>query len=178
MQYQSVIGMKSSFWHFNAWKLGKDSDWGEDDSSGISIQPDHGLNAARPHGKPKHKKKRHMTDAECKTCHRQLVNGSCESCDWGDRSVSDWTDNYPLDVFRDDKAGIRAGGYIPVAEEEPVDKDQFGPDDWYYQIDRKYNPPKFWVVWPARNSGKTVTKEELDEMLANDSGQLKLWQGM
>jgi hypothetical protein len=166
--------MESSFWHFTAWKEAKDSDWGEEASSGISIQPDHGLNVARPNKRRK-KRKKHLTDAKCKTCNIQLVNGSCPSCNWGEANRPAWTDNYPIDPVKDDRAGIRASKYIPNGAD--IDKSAFKEGDWYYEPAPQYGSPiKFWINYPATNSARLVTKEELDSMLQAESDQMQLWE--
>jgi hypothetical protein len=85
-----------------------DSDWGEDDSSGKAVQPDHYPNVARPGGGYP-EGKGHKTDAFCNKCKDQLVDGSCLRCDWGPQNRSVPVKNFPLDPFEDDKAGIRAG---------------------------------------------------------------------
>jgi len=96
-----------SLWNFSH---KPDSDWGEDDSSGKAVQPDHYPNVARPGGGyPEGKGKE--SDTPCKTCNQNnLVDGRCPLCDWPN-SVSEPIKNFPLDPFRDDKAGIRAASW-------------------------------------------------------------------
>jgi hypothetical protein len=112
-----------SLWNFSH---KPDSDWGEDDSSGKAVQPDHYPNVARPGGGyPEGKGKE--SDTPCKTCNQNnLVDGRCPLCDWPN-SVSEPIKNFPLDPFRDDKAGIRAGSTHSSSEddyewEDPVAK--------------------------------------------------------
>ena len=99
-------------WHFGLSK-DKDSDFGEDDSSGVRMQPDHFPNVARPGG-GYHKDT--IVDSEkpavfCDDCNDEIVDGSCLRCDWGEQNRAVPMPNYPLDPFRDDKAGIRAGSW-------------------------------------------------------------------
>jgi len=168
---QSLYLIRMSKWNLSH---RPDADWGEDDSSGKAVQPDHYPNIARPGGGYP-EGKGHKTDAFCNKCKDQLVDGSCLRCDWGPQNRSVPVKNFPLDPFEDDKAGIRAGKFVPTEHGEPINKDEFGPDDWYYEIDTKYNPPKFWIMYPAQNAGRLITKEELDRKLSEDSGQLSLW---
>lgn len=167
--------MKSAFWHFDTWHLATDSDWGEDDSSGIAIQPDHYPSVAGPHKKRKRRKKKHKTDAICPTCKKNnLVNGSCPQCNWGD-NPSDPIKNFPLDPVKDDRAGIRAARY--VQNEYEVQND----DDWTYEYDPRVG--KFFIHYPQTNSGHYVTRDELDQMIFKDKetslkteGQMPLWE--
>jgi predicted Zn-ribbon and HTH transcriptional regulator len=112
-------------WHFGLSK-DKDSDFGEDDSSGVRMQPDHFPNVARPGG-GYHKDT--IVDSEkpavfCDDCNDEIVDGSCLRCDWGEQNRAVPMPNYPLDPFRDDKAGIRAGSWKfgmappPILQEE------------------------------------------------------------
>jgi len=103
-----------SLWNFSH---KPDSDWGEDDSSGKAVQPDHYPNVARPGGGyPEGKGKE--SDTPCKTCNQNnLVDGRCPLCDWPN-SVSEPIKNFPLDPFRDDKAGIRAGSTHSSSEDD------------------------------------------------------------
>ena len=167
MQYPLLICMKPAFWHFAT-----DSDWGEDSDSGIAIQPDHFPNTARPNKKKKRRRKKRKTDAVCPTCKsNHLVNGSCPQCSWGD-NPSVPIDNFPLDPVKDDRAGIRAAKYVKNPQ------DAVNEDDWYYEPAEEYarqgQPMKFWIVYPLTNSGRLVSKSELDQMLAQESGQLSL----
>jgi hypothetical protein len=97
-------------WFFRKHAHKPDSDWGEDDSSGKAVQPDHYPNVALPGGGYP-EGKGHKTDAFCNKCKDQLVDGSCLRCDWGPQNRSVPVKNFPLDPFRDDKAGIRAGSW-------------------------------------------------------------------
>jgi len=99
-------------WHFGLSK-DKDSDFGEDDSSGVRMQPDHFPNVARPGG-GYHKDtivNSEKPEVFCNKCDDELVDGSCVRCDWGEQNRAVPMPNYPLDPFRDDKAGIRAGSW-------------------------------------------------------------------
>jgi predicted transcriptional regulator len=91
----------------------RDTDFGEDDSSGVRFQPDHFPNTLRPGG-GYHKDT--IVDSEkpavfCNKCDDEMVDGSCVRCDWGEQNRAVPMPNYPLDPFRDDKAGIRAGSW-------------------------------------------------------------------
>jgi len=99
-------------WHFGLSK-DKDSDFGEDDSSGVRMQPDHFPNVARPGG-GYHKDT--IVNSEkpavfCNKCDDEMVDGSCVRCDWGEKNRAVPMTNYPLDPFEDDKAGIRAASW-------------------------------------------------------------------
>lgn len=99
-------------WHFG-YSKDKDSDFGEDDSSGVRMQPDHFPNVARPGG-GYHKDIIVESDKPpvfCNKCDDEVVDGSCLRCDWGEKNRAVPMPNYPLDPFEDDKAGIRAGSW-------------------------------------------------------------------
>ena len=99
---------KRQLWHFS-----KDKDieqTADDPASGRPAQPDHFPNVVRPGGGyPEGKGKK--TDAFCNKCKDQLIDGSCLRCDWGPQNRSVPVKNFPLDPFRDDKAGIRAASW-------------------------------------------------------------------
>ena len=103
-----------SLWNFSH---KPDSDWGEDGSSGKAVQPDHYPNVARPGGGYP-ESGNEESDTLCKTCQQNnLVKGRCPLCDWPN-SVSEPIKNFPLDPFRDDKAGIRAGSTHSSSEDD------------------------------------------------------------
>jgi hypothetical protein len=109
-------------WHF-AYSKDKDSDFGEDDSSGVRMQPDHFPNVARPGG-GYHKDT--IVDSEkpevfCNKCDDELVDGSCVRCDWGEQNRAVPMPNYPLDPTEELKPGIRAGSW-KFSENDPIDK--------------------------------------------------------
>jgi len=116
-----------SIWNFSH---KPDSDWGEDDSSGKAVQPDHYPNVARPGGGyPEGKGKE--SDTPCKTCNQNnLVDGRCPLCDWPN-SVSEPIKNFPLDPFRDDKAGIRAGSWKFGGGRPPISIEQWNKNEKY-----------------------------------------------
>jgi len=89
----------------------RETDFGEDDSSGVRFQPDHFPNVLRPGG-GYHKDtiiNSKKPEVFCNKCDDEMVDGSCLRCDWGEQNRAVPMPNYPLDPFRDDKAGIRAG---------------------------------------------------------------------
>lgn len=85
-----------------------DSDWGEDPDSGLATQPDHFPNVVKDNV---------WSDVDCPTCKDPMVDGACPRCDWGEFNHSQPIENYPLDPFRDDKAGIRAGNFTTTIPE-------------------------------------------------------------
>ena len=135
-----------SIWNFSH---KPDSDWGEDDSSGKAVQPDHYPNVARPGGGyPEGKGKE--SDTPCKTCNQNnLVDGRCPLCDWPN-SVSEPIKNFPLDPFKDDKAGIRAGSW----------KWKFGAAPRKYTIESIIeNADQSGFIW-TNEEGKKVVPEK------------------
>lgn len=106
-------------WHFG-YSKDKDSDFGEDDSSGVRMQPDHFPNVARPGGGYNKDTivKSDKPPVFCNKCDDEMVDGSCLRCDWGEKNRAVPTPNYPLDPFADDKAGIRAGSWKFANEED------------------------------------------------------------
>jgi hypothetical protein len=167
--------MKSAFWHFDTWHFSTDSDWGEDDSSGIAIQPDHYPSVAGPKKKHKKRKKKHKTDAICPTCKKNnLVNGSCPQCNWGD-NPSDPIDNFPLDPVKDDRAGIRAGS-VQTARRLPSDEisahnPNIKPTDWAV-VTRNGTDPQtgqpvvLYAISQPANRSMTEFTSDLEGLLA------------
>jgi len=138
----------------------KDTDFGEDNSSGISVQPDHYPNVARPGGGYP-EGRGHKTDAFCNKCKDQLIDGSCLRCDWGPQNRSVPVKNFPLDPFRDDKAGIRAASVKTSMPAVRRPKDQ-ALEAWQ----KKYESN------PKQYKGFQLT--DLIET-PNNSGGLKAW---
>ena len=108
----------------------RDTDFGEDDSSGVRFQPDHFPNTLRPGG-GYHKDTIVESDTPpvfCNKCDDEIVDGSCLRCDWGEQNRAVPMPNYPLDPFEDDKAGIRAGSWkfaMPWTNEQKTNYKNF-----------------------------------------------------
>jgi hypothetical protein len=99
---------KSALWHFSKEKDIEQT--ADDPTSGRPAQPDHFPNVVRPGGGyPEGRGEK--TDAFCNKCKDQLIDGSCLRCDWGPQNRSVPVENFPLDPFEDDKAGIRAASW-------------------------------------------------------------------
>jgi len=99
---------KRQLWHFSKEKDIEQT--ADDPASGRPAQPDHFPNVVRPGGGyPEGRGEK--TDAFCNKCKDQLIDGSCLRCDWGPQNRSVPVENFPLDPFRDDKAGIRAASW-------------------------------------------------------------------
>jgi len=125
-------------WNFGLSK-DKDSDFGEDDSSGVRMQPDHFPNVARPGGGYN---KDTMVESEkepvfCNKCNDELTDGECLRCDWGKQNRSVPVKNYPLDPFADDKAGIRAGSWHFGMAPPPVSQKVW--DERAREVNKKIN---------------------------------------
>jgi len=99
---------KRQFWHFSKEKDIEQT--ADDPTSGRPAQPDHFPNVVRPGGGyPEGRGEK--TDAFCNKCKDQLIDGSCLRCDWGPQNRSVPVEDFPLDPFDDDKAGIRAASW-------------------------------------------------------------------
>jgi predicted transcriptional regulator len=99
---------KRQFWYFSKEKDIEQT--ADDPTSGRPAQPDHFPNVVRPGGGyPEGRGEK--TDAFCNKCKDQLIDGSCLRCDWGPQNRSVPVENFPLDPFEDDKAGIRASSW-------------------------------------------------------------------
>ena len=154
-------------WHFGLSK-DKDSDFGEDDSSGVRMQPDHFPNVARPGG-GYHKDTIVESDKPpvfCNKCDDEMIDGSCLRCDWGEQNRAVPMPNYPLDPFRDDKAGIRAGSWkfsmpMPAAT----------PEKWR----NKYEQEEKFKGWEILSSDKEIEKamKKMSE-LGKATGRIKI----
>jgi hypothetical protein len=131
-----------------------DSDWGEDDSSGKAVQPDHYPNVARPgggypegHGE--------VSDAVCKTCNQNhLIDGSCPLCDWGPQSRGNPGGNYPHDPYGTDMVHFRS-------KVEKTADSEFSP-----------KPEAQWKNWNLLKADP----EDLQEMLSeHPEGSQSYW---